>query len=147
MPAPLDTRTRAVQIARRWIGTPYHHQASLAHVGTDCIGLIRGIWRELDGSAPDATAAYTRDWAEATGEETLIDAARAHLTEIELASAQPGDVLIFRYRAGVVAKHAGLLASASTFIHAMEGAPVSEAALCGWWRRRIAAAFVFPQSV
>lgn len=143
----LDTRARAVAIAREWIGTPYHHQASLAHVGTDCIGLIRGIWRTLDGRDAEPGVAYTRDWAEATGEETLIAAARTHLIEIDRAAAQPGDVLVFRYRANLVAKHAGLLATPSTFIHAMEGAPVCEVALCGWWRRRLVAAFAFPHSV
>lgn len=144
MGTTLDIRTRAVGIARAWIGTPYHHQASLAHVGTDCIGLIRGIWRELGGSEAGAGIAYSRDWAEATGEETLLAAARAHFTEIDVSAARPGDVLVFRYCARLVAKHAGLLASPATFIHAMEGAPVSEVALSDWWRRRIAAAFAFP---
>lgn len=142
---PRDTRAAAVAIARRWIGTPYHHQASLAQVGTDCIGLIRGIWRELGGGDVAAVTSYTRDWAEATGEETLLAAARTHLVEIPVAAAQPGDVLVFRYRGGHVAKHAGIIASPGTFIHAMEGAPVSEVALCSWWRRHIAAAFAFPQ--
>jgi len=35
--------------ARRWIGTPYRHQASLIGVGCDCLGLVRGIWRAVVG--------------------------------------------------------------------------------------------------
>ena len=38
-------RGRIVRLARSWIGTPYHHQASVRGVGTDCIGLVRGVWR------------------------------------------------------------------------------------------------------
>lgn len=136
---------RAVVIARRWLGTPYHHQASRLGVGTDCVGLIRGIHRELAGVDVVAPVAYTRDWADATGTETLIAAARRHLVAIAPADAQPGDVLVFRYRAGLPAKHAGLLATPRTMIHAMEGAPVTEVALCSWWRRRIVAAFAFPE--
>ncbi len=143
-----DTRTRAVAIARDWIGTPYHHQASLKGVGCDCVGLIRGIHRELLGfEAERQLPAYTRDWAEATGEETLLAAARRHLVEIDPVAAMPGDVFVFRYRASAVAKHAAILATPSTLIHAAEGAPVCEVSFCGWWRRRIAGAFAFPLSV
>jgi len=137
-------RGRIVRLARSWIGTPYHHQASRRGVGSDCIGLVRGIWRALYGSEAEALPAYSRDWAEATGEETLIAAARRHLIEVTPADVQPGDVLVFRYRAGTVAKHAAILATPSTMIHAFEGAPVSEVALSPWWRRRLAAAFAFP---
>ena len=37
------TRAAVVAHARAWIGTPYHHQASHIGVGTDCLGLIRGV--------------------------------------------------------------------------------------------------------
>jgi NlpC/P60 family putative phage cell wall peptidase len=139
-------RGRIVGLARSWIGTPYHHQASARGVGTDCIGLVRGIWRTLYGAEPQSLPAYTRDWAEATGEETLIEAARRHLIEVAPADIQPGDVLVFRYRAASVAKHAAILATPTTMIHAFEGAPVSEVALSPWWRRRLTAAFAFPSS-
>ncbi len=130
-----------VRVARGWIGTPYHHQASLKGVGTDCLGLVRGVWREIHGRDAELPPAYSRDWAEASGRETMLEAARRHLDEITVAEAEAGDVLIFRLRPGTVAKHAGILATAGTMIHAMEGRPVAEVPLGPWWRRRIAAAF------
>ncbi len=159
MSALLPIRRREVVAhARRWIGTPYHHQASRPDVGVDCIGLVRGVWRALYGVEPEVLPGYGRDWSEATGRETLLEAARRHLVEIAPAAARPGDVLVFRYRPRAVAKHAGIVgepvevASATsgqpdgrlTLIHAVEGSPVSEVALIGWWRRRIAAAFSYP---
>ena len=39
--------------ARRWIGTPYVHQASSFQAGCDCLGLIRGVWRHLYGAEPE----------------------------------------------------------------------------------------------
>ena len=45
-------RARIVATARSWLGTPYHHQASLRGVGCDCLGLVRGVWRELYGDEP-----------------------------------------------------------------------------------------------
>ena len=40
---------RVIAIARSWLGTPYHDQASLRGVGCDCLGLARGVWREVVG--------------------------------------------------------------------------------------------------
>jgi NlpC/P60 family putative phage cell wall peptidase len=137
-------RPHVVTLASTWLGTPYHHQASVKGTGTDCVGLIRGVWRGLYGGDAEAAPAYTRDWAEASGRETLLEAARRHLIEIDPRDAAPGDVLVFRYRGSAIAKHAAILATPDTMIHAMEGAPVCEVSLSPWWRRRLAAAFRFP---
>ncbi|MEL6794106.1 MAG: peptidase P60, partial [Pseudomonadota bacterium] len=63
---------RAVRIARAWIGTPYRHQASLKGVGADCLGLIRGVWRELYGAEPEAPPPYSREWGESDRDEPLL---------------------------------------------------------------------------
>jgi NlpC/P60 family putative phage cell wall peptidase len=41
-----------IAVARSWLGTPYHDQASLRGVGCDCLGLARGVWREVVGPEP-----------------------------------------------------------------------------------------------
>jgi NlpC/P60 family putative phage cell wall peptidase len=142
------TRDDIVAEARRWIGTPYHHQASLQGVGTDCLGLVRGVWRTLHGVEAEPVPVYTRDWAEATGAETMLAAARRHLIERHRDSADRGDIAIFRYRTHAVAKHIGIitapLALRATMIHAIEGNAVAEVPLGVWWRRHMAAAFSFP---
>ncbi|AJE46411.1 NlpC/P60 family protein [Celeribacter indicus] len=133
--------------ARAWIGTPYRHQASCRGAGTDCLGLLRGIWRELYGAEPQEIPAYTPDWSEPQGEELLWRAARRHLIEKPPAEMAPGDVLLFRMREGGVAKHLGIVgraAPAPSFIHAYSGHGVLENALSAPWRRRIAACFAFP---
>lgn len=138
------TRAEIVAEASSWLGTPYMHQASLKGVGCDCLGLVRGIWRALFGAEPEPLAPYTPDWAEAVGGEPLADAARRHMTEIAVSDAGSGDVLLFRWRAGFPAKHAGVLTDAGRFIHAHQGAAVSVAAYSRWWRDRAAYAFRFP---
>ncbi|MCX5512115.1 peptidase P60 [Kaistia algarum] len=130
--------------ALSWLGTPYRHQASLKGVGCDCLGLVRGVWRELYGEEPEAPPRYTADWAEAQGRETLAEAAGRHLTPVDPAEAQTGDVLLFRWRPGLPAKHAGILIAPDRFIHAHDGAAVAPADLVPWWRRRVAFAFAFP---
>jgi NlpC/P60 family putative phage cell wall peptidase len=140
----MATPDRIVAIARTWVGTPYHHQASVRGVGADCLGLVRGVWRELYGSDAEAPPPYSRDWAEAGGLETMLAAAARHLQAILPSEARASDVLIFRLRPGTVAKHAVILTSDTTMIHAMEGGAASEVPLSAWWRRRIAGAFRFP---
>lgn len=135
---------RIVAIARSWLGTPYHHQASLKGVGCDCLGLVRGVYAELYGAPTEEPPPYSRDWAEAAQAETMIEAARRHLIEIAPSQASAGDVVIFRMAKGAMAKHAAILTAADRMIHAIENAPVSEVHLGAWWRRRIAAAFHFP---
>jgi NlpC/P60 family putative phage cell wall peptidase len=139
----------AVRIARAWIGTPYRHQASRQFAGTDCLGLLRGVWRGLFGAEPEVVPPYTQDWAEPQGEEALLKAALRHLRPSTAALA-PGDVLLFRMRAGAIAKHIGICGSsgaAPTFIHAYSGHSVTESALSAPWQRKIAARFVFPEGV
>ncbi len=138
------TREDVVRVSRSWIGTPYHHQASRKNVGTDCLGLVRGVWRELYGCDAETPPPYAADWAEASGEETMLAAAYRHLQQRGPKERRPGDVLIFRYRLAVPAKHCGILTEQAAFVHAMEGGPVCEIALSPWWTRRIAGVFSFP---
>lgn len=135
-----------VTAARGWIGTPYRHQASCRGAGTDCLGLIRGIWREVLGPEPVAVPAYSMDWSEPQGEERLWDAALAHLVPRPLDRAEAGDVILFRMRAGSVAKHLGIVSVPhERFIHAYNRRGVIESPLSGPWARRIVARFAFPE--
>lgn len=137
-----------VLAARGWLGTPYVHQASCRGAGCDCLGLLRGVWREVLGAEPEAVPSYTPDWSETSGEERLWQAALSHLRAKPLAPSEVGDVLLFRMRAGGVAKHLGLQAeigAAPSFIHAYSGQGVVESALTPPWARRIVARFAFPE--
>ena len=139
---------RIVTVARGWIGTPYLHQASRKGVGTDCLGLVRGVWREVFGNEPEAVPPYTRDWAEPQGDEVLWRAAARHLRQVADGTEVPGDVLLFRMRAGSVAKHLGIAAETGpypTFIHAYSGHAVVESPLSAPWARRVVARFRFQQ--
>ena len=134
--------------ARAWIGTPYRHQASARGAGTDCLGLLRGIWRSVRGEEPEAMPAYTEDWAEASGRETLWAAAERWLVGKAIADHAAGDVLLFRMRDGAIAKHVGIGAFAGgdpTFIHAYSGHGVIESALSEPWARKVVGRYRFPE--
>lgn len=141
-------RRAIVAEARRWIGTPYRHQASLCGAGADCLGLLRGVWRATVGPEPERTPAYSADWSEASGDERLMRAATRHLVPIDREAAGAGDVLLFRMRAGAPVKHVGLLVAdglaGGRIVHAYSGHGVCETHLTQSWLGKLAATFRFP---
>ena len=143
------SRPEIVAAARSWLGTPYRHQASCRGAGCDCLGLLRGVWRDVLGPEPERVPAYTPDWSEPQREERLWWAAARHLEAVTDATAplRAGQVLLFRMRSDAVAKHLGIVAedgAAPSFVHAYSGHGVVESPLSLPWRRRIAARFEFP---
>nr|WP_223115871.1 NlpC/P60 family protein [Paracoccus amoyensis] len=135
---------RVISAARGWLGTPYHDQASLKGIGCDCLGLARGVWREVVGDEPFPIPPYSRDWGETGSREVLAEGARRMMIELPVAAAGPGALVLFRMRPGAIAKHVGILTAPDRFIHAYEGLGVIEEPLTQAWRRRIALAFLFP---
>ncbi len=141
-----DQGARIVALARGWIGTPYRHQASRKVVGCDCLGsgarhLAGALWTGAGG-----TGALQRRLGRARRrEERLLMAAFRHFgAPLPLAEAREGDVIVLRWKAGAIAKHAGILSAPDGFIHAYEQAAVVESPLVRAWRRRIAGVFRFP---
>jgi NlpC/P60 family putative phage cell wall peptidase len=133
-----------IAAARGWIGTPYRHQASVKGAGCDCLGLLRGVWRELIGGEPESLPPYAPDWGESDGRESLHDGLARHLTPVAGGDIAPGDILLFRMRPRGPAKHCGILAAqgcAPTLIHARQNKRVSEEPFSAFWRARLAFAF------
>ena len=137
---------RVVAAARGWLGTPYYDQASVLGVGCDCLGLARGVWREVVGPEPKPIPSYSRDLGETGPHGVLAEAARTCMIEIEPSQAQPGALLLFRMTPRAIAKHVGIISEVGRFIHAYERFGVIEEPLTMAWRRRIAFAFQFPRT-
>jgi len=134
--------------ARAWLGTPYANQASVKGVGCDCLGLVRGVYREVIGPEPEEPPPYTPDWGEGSGStlqvgEPLLAAAMRHFSPVALKAAQPGDLIVFRWRPDLPAKHVAILSAPDRIIHAYDGAGVVETALGRHWGGRAVAAFAF----
>jgi len=120
---------RVIAIARSWLGTPYHDQASLQVVGPE----------------PFPIPAYSRDWGETGPREVLAEGARRMMIEVPPVEAVPGALVLFRMKPRAIAKHVGILTGPDSFLHAYERLGVIEEPLTQAWRRRIAFAFLFPQ--
>lgn len=133
-----------IAAARSWLGTPYHDQASLRGVGCDCLGLARGVWREVVGDEPFQIPPYSRDWGETGTRDVLADGAAKMMIPVPLNDTHPGCLVLFRMTPRAMAKHVGILTGQDSFIHSYERLGVLEEPLTPIWRRRIAFAFLFP---
>jgi len=140
-----DIAASVVAEALEWVGTPYRHQGSRKGVGCDCLGLLLGVWREIYGRELDRPGPYAPDWAEATEQERLLDGLRKHMPEKPVAAIAAGDLIVFRWRPHLPAKHAAIFIDPYCFVHAYQDHGVTLTRLVPQWRRRIAAAFAFPK--
>jgi NlpC/P60 family putative phage cell wall peptidase len=138
-----DTAEAVVAEARLWLGTPYRHQGSTCGVGADCLGLVRGIWRNLYGLEPETVPPYTPDWAEARADDALYEAALRHCVPWH-GSPVAGSIILFRWNSQSAAKHLGIADGPDSMIHAYSGVGVVQSPLVAAWRRRIAGVFLFP---
>jgi len=136
------TRAAIVTEARRWLGTPWKHQASLRGVGTDCIGLVAGVARELGMDAAEAFErareyhGYGRE-----PDPRLIALGCASFLDPADAPARAGDVLVLRFR--TEPQHFALVTERG-IIHAYAQARrVVEHRIDPMWAARVVSAWSF----
>lgn len=137
-----------VTAARQWVGTPWHHRASCLGAGADCLGLIRGVWRQVVGPEPVPIPAYSDDCSRLRDRWDIKDRMAAHFTPCAAELAQPGDVLLLCMSQRSAAKHLAILADKKenlTLIHSYEKHGVVEQHFSKSWRRRAVEGFRFPE--
>ena len=127
-------------------GHAYRHQASLAGAGCDCLGLLRGVWRQLYGAEPMALPPYRADMRDPHNAGALRAAAERFLVP-QAGPLAGGQVVLFRLNGTAEPKHCAIMVSAGRLIHAQERLGVVEANLSPAWARRICGQFGFPAQV
>lgn len=107
-----------LEIARSWLGTPYHHAARLKGVGVDCLMLICEVY-ESAGLVPHIVPeAYPMDWHLNRDEERYMAGLERYCERVD--APQPGDVVLYRF--GRAASHAGIVSDwPREIIHAYRG--------------------------
>lgn len=134
-----------VNSARQWIGTKYIHQQYHKGLGTDCVGLIRGIYAELVGPVKRKLIPnYSPWWAEEGNHSVMVDLLDQYLIRCDPADRRPGLVLTFSFDKTKPIKHAGIMSYDGNFIHTYDRNPVNEVHLAPWWDKRVRATFAFP---
>lgn len=137
------TSDHVIDTAKTWLGTPYLHQASTKGIGCDCLGLILGVGRELGVVLPKTIPAYSANWRDPVSGEQLERMADRHLKRQRPGEAAPGDILLFRMRRDLPAKHCAILIAPDQMIHAQEGVGTIQLAYDIPWQRRLVARYNF----
>lgn len=140
----MTTGLQIAECAREWIGTPYHHQASLKGVGCDCLGLLRGVYREMIGPEPAQAPNYSPGWDEVARDEIMLKTFNEHMSPRPIDLRGPGLCLLFRMRRNAVAKHCGIMTSETHFVHSHSGRGTVEIELNEWWSGLLVGVFAFP---
>ena len=139
------TRADVVRELRTWAypkPTPFRHQASLRGVGTDCIGVVIGVARELgialaaQFDASEEIKGYGRE----PDPVMLLRACNALLDPCT--DPLPGDILLMRFQAEP--QHFGIISAPEYIIHAYASARrVVENRIDDLWRSRIVRAYSY----
>jgi NlpC/P60 family putative phage cell wall peptidase len=134
------TRAEVIAEAKEWIDTPFHHQASVKGVGTDCGGLVRGVYNRLGVETPNCPVDYARTPSNDRLRQIILNYA------VRTSTPKPGDIILF-----VLLKepqHVGILTDRNTVIHAYEpNRKVIEHRLDDKWKRRIESYYTYPEIV
>lgn len=141
-------RDRIVAEARRWLDTPYHHQASLIGVGCDCVGLIRGVGFACEVLPPrEAEWKLFNAYGRLPSPRRMADGMRTFLVPIETGQQQPGDIAWLAWRTDLP-MHLAILASNQrglTIIHSYSDVGrVVEHGLSQQWADRIVSWWRYP---
>jgi cell wall-associated NlpC family hydrolase len=114
-------REAIVREAKSWLLTPFHDCAGVKGAGVDCAHLILRVFAAV-GKTPDVPIkAYRPQWFLHRKEPLFLQELKergAH--QIDLASALPGDVLMYDF--GIHAAHGAIVIDANTIIHAYKPA-------------------------
>ena len=141
-------REQIVSEARRWIGTPYHHQAALCGVGVDCVGLIRGVGHAT-GALPEDAEAWDRfgGYSRVPNPNRMGEGMRLFLRPLDF-DPQEGDIAWLHWRVDLP-MHLAILASdhrgGLTLIHSYsEAGGVVEHGLTPEWLARVHSWWRYP---
>lgn len=140
------TRAAIVKEAREWVGVRWRHQASNKKHGTDCIGLIAGVGKEL--GMPEANRWVSDARRTSYGHQPDPVMLRAtvleYLVPIPVTSVYLGDILMMKFE--VEPQHFAIVSCMDPYriIHAYaQVRKVVENGVDRLWQSRIVAAYQY----
>jgi NlpC/P60 family putative phage cell wall peptidase len=132
-----DQGAQIVAETRRWLNTPYRHQADILGLGTDCAMLLVRVFCDLGIVPLFDPRPYPPDWHLHRSEERYLGGVTRYAVQVD--EPQPGDVALFKF--GRCLSHGGIVETTSPdiiMIHADMRAGCVERAEVRRWADRLA---------
>lgn len=108
-------RIALVEEARKWLLTPFHHNAEILGAGVDCAHLLRACYVAVGLVEDFDLGEYAPDWMLHRSEEVFLSNVAARMDEIQ-APAKPGDVVVWKH--GRCYSHGAIVVKWPSIIHA-----------------------------
>jgi len=131
-----DQRALVRDIARSWVGTPYHHRGAIRGVGVDCARILIEVYAEAGLIERFDPGKYTRDWHLHRDEERYLQTIERyagsplredtsiHLWDDEGYAPPAGDILV--WRVGRTYSHSAIVTEWPCVVHASAPSRVVE---------------------
>lgn len=84
--------------AREWLGTKYHHQASVKGVGADCVGFLKGAAVNVGLISLEEASAYPTDYSRQPSGGMLRRLVGQNLVQVPFEERRPGDLGLMRFQ-------------------------------------------------
>ena len=91
------TRMEVVEEARTWIDTPFRDQGYTKGIGVDCLGLIKGLARDLNLCKKDIAnmSDFTLPYGKMPNRSVIIPALKRHLVLISRDELDIADIILY----------------------------------------------------
>lgn len=125
-----EERKRVVEIAKSYIGTPYHHMGQIKGAGVDCLTLLLGVFGEAGLIDKIDLEYYPSDWHIHQSEERYMNGLLRYAHEVS--EPKPGDIVLWKF--GRCFSHGAIVVEWPLVIHAYTGKTCGyEDALAAAW--------------
>ena len=106
------------EIARSWIGTPYHHMGRIKGVGVDCAMFPIEVYREAGLIGDVVVPFYPPDWHLHRSDEIYLRIVQKLASELRSFEApQPGDFVLYHF--GRTWSHGAIVLEWPLIVHAV----------------------------
>lgn len=110
----MDIRAQIVAEARTWVGTPYHHRASIKGAGVDCAMILIEVYSAVGLVAKFDPGEYVHDWMLHKSAEKYLEWVEQHSKRTN--SPLPGDIAVWQF--GRTFSHGSIVVDWPLVIHA-----------------------------
>ncbi|MGE0108141.1 MAG: hypothetical protein AB7S81_00010 [Bdellovibrionales bacterium] len=141
----MANRNDAILEARKWLHTPFKHQAFVRGAGCDCIGLIKGVGMALelvDYDPKSATARKFNNYSMMPNPRIMRQALATWLVQIPVQEATLADIYYMTW--GREPQHVALITDRGIIHSYSRAGEVVEHGLDDTWRNRIVSAYRYP---
>lgn len=104
----------AVNEAKTWLGTPYHHQGRVKGAGADCGTLLCEVFETVGLMEHLDPRPYPQDWHLHQMGQRYLELVRQSCYEVD--TPEPGDIVLYHF--GKCISHGAIVVEWPTVIHA-----------------------------